>query len=105
MATTVTRSVTAKALAGPKTLHPVALRKLGVKVPEVPELAESPAVVPKETAFSPPVWGLPSASVYEAIGEAEAEWDDYSPTTPPRCPLNCSYGSREHVQWIIDTTK
>ena len=32
MATTVTRSVTAKALAGPKTLHPVALRKLGVNL-------------------------------------------------------------------------
>lgn len=88
----MTRSVTAKALAGPKTLHPVALRKLGVKVPEVPELTVSPAVEPKETAFSPPEW----------------EHDDYSPTSPttpavPWCPLNCSYGSRAHIQWIIDT--
>ena len=149
MATTVTRSVTAKALAGPKTLHPVALRKLGVKVPEVPELAESPAVVPKETPFSPPSparWdeeeyspttpskevhaamkyasdsmcamldslALPSASVYEAIGKAEVEWDDHPlrmydsvvyPEDPCPAPLKCNFGSREHVQWIIDTTK
>ena len=100
----MTRSATAKALAGPKTLHPAALRKLGVKVPEVPEVTVSPAVVPKYTPFSPPVW---EHDDYSPTSPAKGTCVDdyYSPTTPCPAPLKCNFGSREHIQWIIDTTK
>jgi hypothetical protein len=78
-----------------------------VKVPSVFELTASPAVKPKETPFSPPVW-LP----FE-----DEDYADYNPTTPtkdcseedthmtPWCPLKCSYGSMAHIKWIIDTVK
>ena len=61
-----TRSMTREALACPFTLHPNALRKLGVVVPQ-PE----PALAP-----SRPEW-VPSFA---------PEWphDDYSPTSPSR---------------------
>jgi hypothetical protein len=105
MATIVTRSVTAKALAGPKTLHPIALRKLGVKVPEVPE---SPAVVPKETAFSPPEWDNDD---YSPTSPTKGTWDgdDYSPTTPTgpnddvRYIAEC-YWDNIHARYYTDKT-
>ena len=61
-----TRSMTREVLAYPFTLHPNALRKLGVVVPEA-----EPALVP-----SRPEW-LPSFA-------PEWEHDDYSPTSPRR---------------------
>jgi hypothetical protein len=58
----MTRSASRALLAGPFTLHPVALRRLGVPVPEV--TPPRPEWVP---SFSPP--------------EA-ADYPDYSPTSP-----------------------
>jgi hypothetical protein len=77
----ITRSMTREVLAYPFTLHPNALRKLG--------MAE-PVHVP-----SRPDW-IPSFA-------PEWDHDDYSPTSPSR--TECKYGSREHAQWILHTSK
>jgi hypothetical protein len=55
----ITRSTTREVLAHPFTLHPNALRKLGVAVPE-PEPVQAPSFTP------------------------EWDYDDYSPTSPCR---------------------
>ena len=78
------------------------LRKLSVTVPSVSDMTESPAVEPKETLFTPPVW---EHDDYSPASPTAGTWDgDYTPTVP-HCPLKCSYGSREHIKWIIDTAK
>lgn len=63
-----TRSMAREVLAHPFTLHPNALRKLGVAVP-----VAVPALVP-----SRPDW-IPSFA-------PEWDHDDYSPTSPSRVP-------------------
>jgi len=44
-----------------------------------------------------------------AAGLYDKPLNYYIPTNPPPvvplCPLKCSYGSREHIKWIIDTAK
>ena len=63
-----TRSMTREVLAYPFTLHPNALRKLGVAVPEAePALAPSRPECELVPSFTP-----------------EWEHDDYSPTSPRR---------------------
>lgn len=67
-----TRSMTRAALAYPFTLHPSALRKLGVAVPESEPVQKSePPLAP-----SRPDW-FPSFA-------PEWEHDDYSPSSPRR---------------------
>jgi hypothetical protein len=61
-----TRSMTREVLAYPFTLHPNALRKLGVAIPEA-----EPALAPSRPEWVPsfaPKW----------------DYDDYSPTSPSR---------------------
>ena len=76
-------------MAGPFTLHPNALRKLGVVVPE-PE----PALAP-----SRPDW-IPSFA---------PEWphDDYSPTSPRRVQMdpNSFEWRLERLKWLLATEK
>jgi hypothetical protein len=67
----MTRSMTRALLAGPFTLHPKALRALGVVVPEpepVPSLTELAALATQ------PHWVLPCTPAWD--------YDDYSPTSP-----------------------
>lgn len=65
----MTRSMTRALLAGPFTLHPKALRALGVAVPE-PE----PALTPEPEPLTRPYWVLPCTPDWN--------YDDYSPTSP-----------------------
>ena len=65
----VTRSMTRAILACPFTLHPNALRKLGVVVPD-PE----PVLTPQWS--DRPMWVLPETPYWP--------YDDYSPTSPCR---------------------
>jgi hypothetical protein len=65
------RSTSKAALAGPKTLHPNALRKLGVPLPD-PE----PALAPVSAPDPRPDWFPPYTPVWD--------YDDYSPTSPSR---------------------
>jgi hypothetical protein len=65
----ITRSMTRAILAYPFTLHPLALRKLGVAIPDA-----EPVIVPQWSQR--PQWVLPETP----------EWTDdyYSPTSPRR---------------------
>lgn len=69
----VTRSMAKALLAGPFTLHPKALRSLGVVVPEpepVPTLTQMADLAAK------PDWLLECTPAWD--------YDDYSPTSPRR---------------------
>jgi hypothetical protein len=65
------RSTTKAAMNGPKTLHPNALRKLGVPLP-----APEPALAPVSEPAPRPDWVLPYTPTWDH--------DDYSPTSPSR---------------------
>jgi len=68
-----TRSMAREVLAGPFTLHPKALRAIGVVVPDA-----GPALAPCSEPTEPyhPSWVLPCTPDWD--------YDDYSPTSP-RC--------------------
>jgi hypothetical protein len=73
----MTRGATKALMSGPFTLHPRALRKLGVAVPE-------PDPVPAEpvSEYEPTTPSAEPVSEYEPTTPATE--DDYSPTTPRR---------------------
>ena len=81
----LTRSMTRAILARPYTLHPNALRKLGVVMP-----APEPVVVPQLVFPEPPYWPHDD---YSPTSPGPWPHDDYSPTSPcsdyspttPRC--------------------
>jgi hypothetical protein len=62
------RSQTRAALTGAKTLHPVALRKMGIVVPEPepPMVVAAPTFIVNWDPYTP------------------GDYDDYSPTSPRR---------------------
>ena len=83
------RSDSRAALAGPKTLHPVALEKMGVPLPKEsrPLTKAALAWVAKMDAEDANPQALRDEAAYETFTAAEAylaQCDDYSPTTPPR---------------------